>query len=166
MAAFEYLDKRLFDKYESTLFNILADNMTLIAPTGVEREDDHKSWYSAVKDGLRADARRIVLIREGDTERIIGFFQYYTNPHVFMMEEIQIIPEFQGRDNIFRDLYGFVLGNISDSPEFVEAYADKRNAKSLAILHRLGLSVIGENQDGSCYRLRGRYSEILKWYYE
>lgn len=166
MAAFEYLDKSLFDEYESTLFNILADNMTLIAPTGADREEEHKSWYSAVKDGLCADARRIVLIKEIDTERIIGFFQYYTNPHVFMMEEIQIIPEFQGRDNIFRDLYGFVLGNISDSPEFVEAYADKRNAKSHAILRRLGLSVIGENKNGNCHYLRGRYSELLKWYYE
>jgi RimJ/RimL family protein N-acetyltransferase len=46
----------------------------------------------------------------------------------------------------------------------VEAYADKRNRKSLAVLAHLGLSVIGENKNGISYRLRGSYAELKSRY--
>jgi RimJ/RimL family protein N-acetyltransferase len=46
----------------------------------------------------------------------------------------------------------------------VEAYADKRNQKSLAVLAHLGLTVMGENKNGISYHLRGSYAELKQKY--
>lgn len=164
MAEFEFLNKNLFSTYANKIFNILADNMSVIAPTGNSRDDDFKSWYCAVNDGLKKDNRRIILILESGTEDIIGFFQYYTNVNTFMMEEIQICTEFCGKDNIFRDLYGFVLNNISDDLLYVEAYANKLNHKSMGILGKLGLKIIGENKNGTSFHFKGKFDDLVRWH--
>ncbi len=161
MISFEYLNKSDFHKVAQLVFDILADNMTAIAPTGNTREEDYKCWYEGVNSGLKRDERQIVLIKDG--KMIVGFFQYYTNADTFMMEEIQFKPAYQGK-GIFRELYGFVLKNIRSNLNFVEAYANKNNHKSIAILQRLGLSKIGANKSGSSFHFKGIYSELLKWY--
>ena len=92
---FEHLNKNDFPDISSVIFNILADNMEQIAPTGNSREDDFNCWYDGVSDGLKREERQIILIK--DSECIIGFFQYYTNADTFMMEEIQLKPEYQGK---------------------------------------------------------------------
>ncbi len=158
---FEYLKKADFPTVSSVIFNILADNMELIAPTGNSREEDYKCWYEGVIGGLKRNERQIVLIKDADC--IIGFFQYYTNDDTFMMEEIQFKPEYQGK-NIFRNLYGFLLPNISDKIKFVEAYANITNYKSIGILEKLGLSRIGMNKNGHSFHFRGNYSDLTKWY--
>ena len=84
---FSYLNKSDFSTVSNDIFNILADNMTVIAPTGNSREEDYNLWYEAVNAGLQRPERQIVLII--DSEKFIGFFQYYTNTDTFMMEEIQ-----------------------------------------------------------------------------
>lgn len=161
MIGFEYLNKSDFSTVATDVFNILADNMEKIAPTGNSREEDYKCWYEGVSGGLKRDERQIVLIK--DREIIIGFFQYYTNENTFMMEEIQFKPEYQGK-GIFRELYGFIFKNIKNDLKFVEAYANINNLKSIGILERLGLSKIGVNKSGSCFHFKGIYSELLKWY--
>ncbi len=158
--SFEYLNKSDFHNIAYDIFNILADNMEIIAPTGNTREEDYKCWYDGISDGLKRDERRIILIK--DIGRIIGFFQYYTNSDTFMMEEIQLKSEYQGK-NIFRKLYGFLFKNIRDDIKFVEAYANTENHKSIGILEKLGLSKIGTNKSGSCFRFKGNYSDLLKW---
>ena len=45
MTTFEFLNKSDFSVISNEIFNILADNMTVIAPTGNSREDDFKCWY-------------------------------------------------------------------------------------------------------------------------
>lgn len=162
MAKFAYLDKDLFPTYANTIFNILADNMSVIAPTGNSREEDFQSWYHAVGEGLKKDNRQIILILE--REDIIGFFQYYTNTDTFMMEEIQICSAFQGKDNIFRDLYSFVLDHIRDDLLYVEAYANKQNHKSIGILGRLGLKVMGENKNGKSFHFKGKFEDLESWH--
>lgn len=164
MAEFEFLNKNLFSTYANKIFNILADNMSVIAPTGNSRDDDFKSWYRAVNDGLKKDNRCIILILESGTADIIGFFQYYTNVNTFMMEEIQICAEFCGKDNIFRDLYSFVLNNISDDLLYVEAYANKLNHKSMGILGKLGLKIIGENKNGTSFHFKGKFDDLVRWH--
>jgi len=164
MVYFEYLNKSDFDNIEQRIFDILADNMTLIAPSGDSREEDHRMWYSAVCEGIKAEPRKIVLIKENGTDNIIGFFQYYVNSETFMMEEIQIVPRYWGRDNIFRNLYGFVLSHIVSAPLYVEAYANKSNAKSIEVLHHLGLSVVGENKNGNSYKFKGAFEDLVCWY--
>jgi len=164
MARFSYLDKAEFDLYAPEIFDILADNMTVIAPTGNTREQDYACWYPAVKEGMLAPARQIILISADHSQELIGFFQYYTNAERFMMEEIQFKAEWKGRGHIFRDLYGFVLAHIDTGVEFVEAYANKSNVKSIGILKHLGLTVAGENRSGRSWHFKGLMRDLLAWY--
>lgn len=158
---FSYLNKLDFPYIAHDIFNILADNMEIIAPTGNKREDDYKCWYEAVKNGLKRDERHIILIK--DNHNIIGFFQYYTNENTFVMEEIQIESAYQGK-NIFRDLYGFIILNINADIEFVEAYANTANKKSIGILEHLGLLKIGMNKNGKSFHFKGSYANLVEWY--
>ena len=80
-----------------------------------------------------------------------------------MMEEIQFIPEYQGK-GIFRELYGFVLNNIRNDLAFVEAYASINNQKSIGILEKFGLSNMGFNKNGRSYHFKGKFSDLIKWY--
>ena len=80
------------------------------------------------------------------------------------MEEIQIRKSYQGKYNIFERIYKFVLDNIKDGVCVVEAYADKRNIKSVGILGKLGLTIVGENKNGISYHFRGTYADLLNWY--
>ena len=64
---------------------------------------------------------------------------------------------FKGKYNIFRTLYGVVLEHINEDIRFVEAYANKKNTKTIGILEKLGLSIIGENKNGISYHFRGTY---------
>ena len=157
----EYLNKVNFSEAAPVIFNILADNMEKIAPTGNLREEDYKFWYESVREGLKGDERQIILIKDSDC--IIGFFQYYTNSVSFMMEEIQFKPEYQG-SGIFRQLYAFLIENIRNDLAFVEAYANVNNQKSIAILKKLGLQNIGMNKNGNSYHFRGNFSDLIKWY--
>ncbi|MBQ2847266.1 MAG: hypothetical protein IJC37_01130 [Clostridia bacterium] len=161
MIHFEYLNKPDFLSVANEIFDILADNMEKIAPTGNTRAEDFRCWYDAVSDGLTRDKRQIVLIK--DEEDIIGFFQYYASESTFMMEEIQFKPEYQST-NVFRNLFGFLIENIGEDLEFVEAYANKENLKSAGILRHLGLSQVGMNKNGRSFHFRGRYCDLVKWH--
>ena len=82
------------------------------------------------------------------------------------MEEIQLMPKYQGKEyNIFRLLYGFLFSILPTNLLTVQAYADKRNQKSQDILSHLGLHIIGENKSGDSFHYQGDYSNLLKWYY-
>lgn len=163
MADFVYLNKADFDKFADKIFNILADNMTAIAPTGNSREEDFKLWHQAISGAIKAENRHVIHICENGSGNIIGFFQYSINTDTFMMEELQICNEFQGKDNIFRDLFGFVLKNIGHELLYVEAYANKSNHKSIGILSKLGLKVIGENKNGLSFHFKGDFADLIKW---
>ena len=145
------------------IFAILAANMRVIAPTGLTYEEDKAQWMACVPPALEQEARQILLIYAGD--ELAGFFQYYvTADHgVFMMEEIQFKRAYQG-SGLFGELYRFLIPRLPADIAAVEAYADKRNAKSLAVLGHLGLSVIGENKNGISYRLRGDFSVLKEKY--
>lgn len=123
MITFEYLNKSDFSVISSEIFNILADNMTVIAPTGNSRQEDYKCWYESVSLGLQREERQIILIK--DYDKIIGFFQYYINSDTLMMEEIQFKAEHQGK-GLVRKLYSFVDSSIKTDYEFVEAYANTK----------------------------------------
>ena len=161
MISFEYLNKPDFSAYERQIFDILANNMTMIAPTGNSREEDFDLWSDAVSDGLQREERQIILIK--DNETIVGFFQYYTNADTFMMEEIQFRPEYQGK-GVFRKLYGFIFKNIRNDLEYIEAYANVNNKKSIGILEKFGLLNAGLNKNGCSYQFKGRFVDLIKWF--
>lgn len=158
---FEFLNKSDFSANAQQIFDILADNMSVIAPTGNSRKEDFILWSDAVGDGLQKPERKIILIKE--KENLIGYFQYYTNTDTFMMEEIQLRSEYHGK-GVFRELYGFILNSIKADLEFVEAYANMNNKKSIAILKKLGLINSGLNKNGHSYYFKGNFLDLIKWY--
>ena len=151
-----------FDDYAPELFEILYENMKDIAPSGLSREDEYDRWHAAVGEGMKRTERRIVLIMDGKV--LAGFFQYYVNAEEFMMEEIQLRWEYQGKRQLFRRLYGFVLSCIPSRVGSVAAYTDKRNARAAAILAHMGLKAAGETQDGSYLRHTGSMEALRAWY--
>ena len=161
MIRFEYLRKSDFSVLSQQIFDILADNMTVIAPTGNTRKEDFGMWHDAVGDGLQREERQIILIK--DKETLVGYFQYSINKDTFMMEEIQLKSAFQGK-GVSRELYGFVLKDIKNDLQFVEAFASINNNKSIGILEKFGLSNTGLNKNGRSYHFKGNFSDLIKWY--
>ena len=161
--SFRYLQKPPSPDILEEIFTILATNMRVIAPTGLTYEEDRAQWLSCVPPALEKEARQIILIY--DRDELIGFFQYYVTADraVFMMEEIQFKPAYHGI-GLFGDLYRYLIPRLPKDIQAVEAYADKRNKKSLAVLFHLGLTVIGENKNGISYRLRGSYAQLKQKY--
>lgn len=161
--SFRYLPKPPTPDILDEIFDILATNMRVIAPTGLTYEEDRAQWLSCVPPALEKEARQIILIY--DRDELIGFFQYYVTADraVFMMEEIQFKPAYRG-SGLFGDLYRYLIPRLPADIQAVEAYADKRNRKSLAVLSHLGLTVMGENKNGISYHLRGSYAELKKRY--
>lgn len=153
-----------FNKTESEmilpmLYDILYSNMNIIAPTGNSYEQDQAVWISYLLPALEKTQRQIVLIYYNDV--LIGYFQFYVNSNVFMMEEIQIKKEYHG-SGIFGQLYYWLIEKIPADTQYVEAYANKKNVKSQAILTHLGLKIIGENKNGNSWRFRGNYNELAE----
>lgn len=161
--SFRYLQKPPSPAILEEIFTILAANMRVIAPTGMTYEEDRAQWLSCVPPALEKEARQIILIY--DRDELIGFFQYYvTADHsIFMMEEIQFKAAYHG-SGLFGDLYRYLIPRLPADIQAVEAYADKRNKKSLGVLAHLGLTVMGENKNGISYRLRGSYAELRARY--
>lgn len=158
---FVYMEREVFGEYAERMFQILSGNMTRIAPTGNSIEEDRKTWIQAMTVQLADPERKVVLIFcDG---MLVGYFQYLVRDGVFHMEEIQFDAVYQGT-GIFRCLYGFLIGRLVPAPEFVEAFANKQNAKSIGIQRRMGMEVVGENRSGRSWRLRGRYEDLVKWY--
>ena len=155
------LDKARKDAVLPLLFDILHANMSRIAPTGNTYEEDLASWLFCVSPALEKEPRRILLIR--DRDEIAGFFQYFVNNALFMMEEIQLKDRYHGT-GVFGELYAYLTRIIPKDTELVEAYAHKSNHRSIAVLTHLGLEIVGENQSGNSYHFRGKYETILRRY--
>ncbi len=134
------------------LFEILYENMNPIDPVEDPFDEVCQSWSTLINQALDDPRRTLLVVREG--EEIVGFFMYATNGVNFLMEEIQLIPRVQGT-GVFRAIYAEVLPRLPKTVVTVEAYAHKKNLRSQGILTHLGLSVIGENQNGNSYRYRG-----------
>jgi hypothetical protein len=164
MASFEIMKNDLFESNAAAIFSILATNMTVIAPTGNTYDEDFRSWKQAVENGLQKQEISIILIKNDGA--LIGYFQYSVNNDTFIMEEIEFIQEWQGQNNLFKQLYGFMLSTLPENIVYVEAYSHKNNAKSQGILQHLVLEIIGENKSGKSYHFKGLHDDLKKWYYK
>lgn len=157
----EFLRKADAESVLPELFEILHSNMSRIAPTGNSYEEDFSMWISCIRPALQKEPRQILLLLDG--EKIAGYFQYYVNDGVFMMEEIQFREAYRGT-GIFSELYRCLVKTIPGDTRYVEAYANKKNEKSIAVLTHLGLEIVGENKNGSSYHFRGRYESLVRRY--
>ena len=119
-----------------------------IAPSGVSYEEEREEWLSAVGPALDKAPRQIVLIYDGVS--LAGYFQYYVNGGIFMVEEIQLVPEYQGT-TLFCALFRFLGEVLPDGIETLAAYAHKSNIRSQRIMKKLGMVQTGEDQGDFCY---------------
>lgn len=158
---FEFMPKEKASEILPGLFAILAENMSVIAPTGNGYEEDLAEFMANVLPAVQKPRRQIIIIRDG--EKTAGYFQYFVNETTFMMEEIQFRAEYRGT-GLFKRLYSFLVTVIPENTPYVEAYANRKNARSIAILGHLGLEPVGENGSGSCLHFRGEYAKILEKY--
>lgn len=157
--SFQYMDKSKAELILPALYDILYTNMRIIASTGNSYEVDKEVWLSCVAPALECVQRQIILIYNRCV--LAGYFQYYVNNSVFMMEEIQFKPEYHG-SGMFNQLYRYLVTIIPPDTKHVEAYANKRNEKSQAILKLLGLEVIGENRNGNSWHFKGEYNTLVE----
>lgn len=97
MIRFAFLDKREKVQYAQRLFDLLFANMSVIAPTGYTYQEDFAAWSAAVLPALDKPQRQIVCIY--DDEAFIGYFQYYVNDDLFMMEEIQFLRSYNRKNS-------------------------------------------------------------------
>lgn len=154
---FIIMDKDRVDCCIEELFGIFYSNMSQITP-----EEDYSSWAQIIKRNLNNPTRNIVLMYDNDL--LIGFFMHsITNNEIWNMEEIQIKREFQGKNNIFRRLYGFLINLLPDGIKTVTACAHKLNAKSQGIIEHMGLRFMMEDKD-TFYCYQGMYEDLLNWY--
>lgn len=158
---FIYADKQDMERLLPLLFEILHENMSKIAPTGNNYETDFRQWLECVAPAMCKEARKIVLMY--DNNALAGYFQYYTNGDMFMMEEIQFREKYHG-SGLFREFYRWLVHELPDTIEYVEAYSNKSNFKSQAVLEHLGLSRIGENKNGITFHYRGGYKTLADKY--
>lgn len=158
---FAHLDKSETAQVLPALFAILHENMSEIAPTGNSYDEDLAQWYANVLPAMEKPQRQIVLFLDG--AEIIGYFQYYVNGGVFMMEEIQLRKAYHGT-GVFGAFYRWLLPQLPADPETVQAYAHKENAKSQGILSHLGLTPAGENENGRTIFYRGEYAKLRERY--
>lgn len=42
---------------------------------------------------------------------------------------------------------------------------EKVNERSIAILQRLGLGILGETENSRCYHFKGAFTDLLTWFY-
>ena len=156
---FTFADKENVRDILPGIFKILHDNMSIISPTGSAYEEDFAVWRGYIIPAMQEEHRQMVLMLcDGD---LAGYFQYNIRGDSFMMEEIQIKPEYQGT-GLFSELYRWLENELPAGIFSVEAYSNKNNVKSQKILEHLGLRRIGENKSGSSYFYRGTCLELWK----
>ena len=153
---FEFLDKTQKDCWLPKLFEILYHNMKDIAPSGVSYEEEREEWLSAVGPALDKAPRQIILIHAG--AYLVGYFQYYVNGGIFMVEEIQLVPEYQGTTLLFA-LFRFLGNVLPDEIETLAAYAHKSNVRSQRIMKKLGMEQAGGNED-TFYYFKGDFRPL------
>ena len=139
------------------MFEILASNMSAVAPTGNSYDEDYKTWSESAVPAWREGKRSVILIFCED--KLCGFFQYFVNDTTFRMDEIQFKKEYQGC-GLFAELYHYLTTVIPAGTRYVEAFARKENLKSQGILEHLGLSVVGESKNGNSLHFRGEYKAL------
>ena len=155
---FMQLNKSEKEKWLPKLFDLLYDNMRLIAPSNLSYEQEKAIWLSKVSPALDKDPRQIILGFVDDD--LSGYIQYYTRDQLLMVEEIQIKRDYQ-RTFLFYHFCKYLSQLLPDNIQFIEAYADKRNLNSQHIMKKLGMKVLEEKEETPLVHFSGTI-EIAK----
>ena len=154
---FEHHFKDIPQEQIPRMFDILAGNMRIIAPTGDSYEEDRRIWQAEAVPAFE----HVILIFDDD--RLAGYFQYRLQDNTLRMDEIQFARTYQG-SGLFKRLYQYLTTIIPKDTQHVTACANKMNQKAQNILEYLGLQRIGENKNGKSFIYNGAYQAILEKY--
>ena len=143
------------------LFDVLAENMREIAPTGNSLEDDYAIWTQAMLNELEKPEKHWVLAFV--EEQLAGYVLYRIVGDILHLDEIQVAKPQQGDRKIFPGLIGkmFYDANKAEVTAFY-SYANKRNKKSQGILQAMGLSVISETTWS--FQYYGSFTAAHAWF--
>ena len=165
MTNFDFLfpDSGMLEEKLSDIFRILYFNMNSIMPTGNSYDGDYDAWRTYAVPAMQEKNRNVIFFYADGM--FVGYFQYSLNVEAssLFMEDIQIQPEYQ-KSGLFSAFYSWLVRQLPDNIQTVEAYAGKANAKSQAILEHLGMHRVGENHSGRSYHYKGNYAFLLQKY--
>ena len=153
MIRFSFLDKAEKDVWLPILYDLLYDNMQLIAPSGLPYEQEKAQWLSAVSPALEKEPRKIIMCISDD--ELVGYIQYYTRNDLLMIEEVQIKKPYQ-RTLVFHKMCKYLATIIPLDIEYIEAYADERNSYSQKLMKKLGMEQLNDTCSPGFVRLRGK----------
>lgn len=155
---FEFLDKTLKDAWLPRLFDILYHNMKGIVPWADPYDRERDAWLAAVRPAMEKEPRQIILMFAG--EQLVGYFQYYVNQGTFMIEEVQILPEYR-RTTALPALIRYLMDVLPEDVETVSAYAHKMNLYSQKLIKKLGMEPQKENGGGDYILYLGDFPSVM-----
>lgn len=155
------LNKAQKEAWLPQLFDLLHENMRLIAPSGLSYADEKALWLSQVSPALEKAPRQIILCFSG--EELAGFLQYYTCQELLVVEEVQLKEAFQGTFLFFR-LCKFLASVLPEGLHTLAAYADKRNGRSIRLMEKLGMVPDPEGQQEAFLCMGGPIQKILPFF--
>ena len=147
------LDKETEMHLLEQLFDLLHENMSVIAPSQLPYAEEKQQWLSEVAPALAKAPRQIVLMY--DAAGLAGYLQYYVNKGLFMVEEIQLRKDRRVSSCIV-SLWKFLSRILPEDVHTIEAYADPRNQLSRKLMAKLGMEVIEDRSCGNLLHYRGR----------
>jgi len=156
---FEYADKAHMEELLVQCFALLHANMQPITQDDRPYAQQYEQWFANVYPAMQKAPRQMVLMYHG--EELAGYFQYYTAGDALMMEEIQLKPQYQ-RSGLFGAFYTWLVGQLPQNLQQVEAYTHANNKKAQGVLAHLGLTNLPEKNDGPFLYYRGEYTALLK----
>ena len=159
MVSVEFLNKEQFPSLAPDIFAILDGNMRPILPKRLSYEEEYRSWYGAVAEGIQKPLRQIILVYREDRQ-LLGFVQYYANTQTLMLEEVQILPNYQHTVNFLPRLARFLMDHLEAAPRFAEAFVHPANGPSAALQEKLGMVCTGTDGSGEYLHYRGEYSRF------
>ena len=153
------LNKAEKDCWLPQLFDLFYRNMNTIAPSGMSYEEERAEWLSAVSPALDKAPRQILLCCEDG--KLAGYIQYYTRGDLLMIEELQLAAIYQ-RSTVFFSLVRALVRLLPEGIRYVEAFADSRNRRSIALMKKLGMEILEETE---FVHLRGDAGAIWSFFY-
>lgn len=158
MYNFEYLDKSKRQDILPLLFDMIYENLKDVAPSELTYDEEKAEFINEVAIALEKEPRRMILCYCAG--ELAGFLMYYTRENLLMVEEVQIIAKHQKTMAFYR-LCRFLLLNLPENIEIIEAFADIRNVPSIRLQKSLGMRKT-ESHDLQLYHFVGDAKKIRK----
>ena len=139
------------------LFVILYRNMESVAPLGEDYGAEQATWVSCITQALTKAPRQILLIYSGDD--LAGFCMYYIREDLLMVEELQLKPAYQ-KTVLAAEIFRFLRRTLFPKVRWIEAYADRRNLRSQALMEKLGMVMLEEPEESNFVHFRGSAADL------